>query len=44
MSEEQNEEMYAYHDNMANCVQCPYCLSDLGINEINEHIKGCQDT
>jgi len=40
MNEDEIEEMYYAHEAMANCVQCPHCLSDIGVLEINDHING----
>jgi len=43
MNEEQIEDMYYYHEAMSNSVQCPNCLSDIGISEITNHIKHCKE-
>ena len=43
MNEDEIEDMYARHYAMANCVQCPYCLSDIGVLEINAHTKHCKE-
>jgi hypothetical protein len=43
MNEDEIEDMYSYHEAMANCVQCPYCLSDVGVLEINAHMKHCKE-
>ena len=43
MNEDEIEDMYAAHEAMANCVQCPYCLSDIGVLEINAHMKHCKE-
>ena len=43
MNEDEIEEMYYAHEAMANCVQCPHCLSDIGVLEINAHMKHCKE-